>query len=94
MDKRPKPDDRRDNVERIQFNIDNTIRNYRETKDKIKITEDEKQRQELEEKNERRDQALKSMRKEIRQEAINPIAAPISIFFVLLGAYGAEGTFA
>jgi len=42
MDKRPKPDDRRDNVERIQFNIDNTIRNYRETKDKIKITEDEK----------------------------------------------------
>jgi small acid-soluble spore protein (thioredoxin-like protein) len=71
MDKRPKPDDRRDNVERIQFNIDNTIRNYRETKDKIKITEDEKQRQELEEKNERRDQALKSMRKEIRQEAID-----------------------
>ena len=69
MDKRPKPDDRRDNVERIQFNIDNTIRNYRETKDKIKITEDEKKRQELEEKNERRDQALKSMRKEIRQEA-------------------------
>ena len=35
-----------------------------------------------------------SIRIEIRQEAINPIAAPISIFFVLLGAYGAEGTFA
>ena len=69
MDNRPKPDDRTDNVERIQFNIDNTIRNYRETKDVIKITEDEKQRQELEEKNQRRNQALKGMRKEIQQEA-------------------------
>ena len=71
MDKRPKPDDRRDNVERIQFNIDNTIINYRKTEDAIKITEDKKQKSELEEKNERRDQALKSMRKEIRQEAID-----------------------
>lgn len=44
MDNRPKPDDRRDNVERIQFNIDNTIRNYRETEDMLKITEDEKQK--------------------------------------------------
>ena len=69
MDKRPKPDDRRDNVERIQFNIDNTIRNYRETKDKIMTAHDEKQRQELEEKNQRRNQALKGMRKEIQEEA-------------------------
>ena len=69
MDNKPKPDDRTDNVERIQFNIDNTIMNYRKTEDAIKITEDEKQRHELEEKNKRRDQALKGMRKEIRQEA-------------------------
>lgn len=69
MDKRPKPDDRRDNVERIQFNIDNTIRNYRETKDKIMTAHDEKQREELEEKNQRRNQALKGMRKEIQEEA-------------------------
>ncbi|HCS11771.1 MAG: small acid-soluble spore protein Tlp [Tissierellia bacterium] len=69
MDNKPKPDDRTDNVERIQFNIDNTIMNYRKTEDAIKITEDEKQRRELEEKNKRRDQALKGMRKEIRQEA-------------------------
>ena len=69
MDNKPKPDDRTDNVERIQFNIDNTIMNYRKTEDAIKITEDEKQRSELEEKNKRRDQALKGMRKEIRQEA-------------------------
>lgn len=71
MDNRPKPDDRTDNVERIQFNIDNTIMNYRKTEDAIKITDDEKQRRELEEKNQRRDDALKGMRKEIRQEAID-----------------------
>lgn len=71
MNNKPKPDDRRDNVERIKFNIDNTIKNYRETEDIIKITEDEKQKRELEEKNKRRDQALKGMRKEIRQEALD-----------------------
>lgn len=71
MDNRPKPDDRRDNVERIQFNIDNTIINHRKTEDEIKLTEDEKQRRELEEKNQRREQALKGMRKEIKEEAID-----------------------
>lgn len=71
MNNKPKPDDRTDNVERIKFNIDNTIVNYRKTEDAIKLAVDEKQRQELEEKNQRRDDALKGMRKEIRQEAID-----------------------
>ena len=71
MDNRPKPDDRTDNVEKIKFNIDNTIINYRKTEDAIKLAEDDKQRQELEQKNQRRDEALKGMRKEIRQEAID-----------------------
>ncbi len=65
----PKPDDRSDNVSRIQNNIDNTIANYRETEDIIKITDDEKQKKDLEEKNKRREQSLKSMKKEIRDEA-------------------------
>ena len=68
---KPKPDDRTDNVEKIKFNIDNTIINYRKTEDAIKLAEDDKQRQELEEKNQRRDEALKGMRKEIRQEAVD-----------------------
>ncbi len=71
MDNRPKPDDRTDNVEKIKFNIDNTIINYRKTEDAIKLAVDDKQRQELEEKNQRRNEALKGMRKEIRQEAID-----------------------
>lgn len=71
MNNKAKPDDRRDNVERIQFNIDNTIKNYRETEDAIKLAEDEKQKRELEEKNKRRAQALKGMREEIREEALD-----------------------
>lgn len=35
MNKKPNPDDRRDNVEKIQFNIDNTIKNYRLAKEMI-----------------------------------------------------------
>lgn len=65
----PKPDDRRDNVDRIQNMIDNTIINYRETKDLMKKVENEKERQDLADKNLRREQSLKNMKEEIRDEA-------------------------
>lgn len=71
MKNKPNPDDRRDNVERIQFNIDNTIENYRETKRMIAITDDEKTKKDLIEKNRRRRESLKNMREEIRDEAIS-----------------------
>ena len=70
MKNKPKPDDRRDNVDKIQFNIDNTIKNYRETEEMIALTDDEKTRRELIEKNKRREESLKGMKKEIREEAI------------------------
>lgn len=38
MNNKPKPDDRRDNVDKIQYNIDHTISNYRETEDLIEKT--------------------------------------------------------
>lgn len=69
MKNKPKPDDRRDNVEKIQYNIDHTISNYRATKDMIEETDDEKQKRELIEKNKRRQQALSGMREEIKDEA-------------------------
>lgn len=69
MKNKPKPDDRRDNVEKIQYNIDHTISNYRATKDLIEETDDEKQKRELIEKNKRRQQSLSGMREEIRDEA-------------------------
>ncbi|NLY86678.1 MAG: small acid-soluble spore protein Tlp [Tissierellia bacterium] len=68
--KKPKPDDRRDNVDKIQFNIDNTIKNYRLAEEMIAKTDDEKTKKELKEKNKRRLESLEAMREEIREEAI------------------------
>lgn len=63
-------DDRRDNVDKIQYNIDKTIQNFRMAEDMIEITDDDKMRKTLEEKNERREKALTSMKKEIKEEAM------------------------
>ncbi|NLY45649.1 MAG: small acid-soluble spore protein Tlp [Tissierella sp.] len=69
MSNKPKPDDRRDNVNKIQENIDNTIKNYRLAEDMISLTDDEKTRRDLEEKNRRRLESLEGMKEEIRDEA-------------------------
>ncbi|MBU5438080.1 small acid-soluble spore protein Tlp [Tissierella sp. MSJ-40] len=69
MKNKPKPDDRRDNVDKIQYNIDQTIKNYRLAEEMISETDDEKMKKALEEKNERREESLNSMRKEIKDEA-------------------------
>lgn len=71
MANKPKPDDRRDNVSKIQSNINNTIVNYRKTEELINNVDDNKQKRELEEKNKRREQSLKNMKKEIKDEAID-----------------------
>ncbi|MGI6563420.1 MAG: small acid-soluble spore protein Tlp [Clostridia bacterium] len=71
MDKnKPKPDDRKDNVEKIQYNIDKTIQNMEMAEEMIAKTDNEKTIKELLEKNERRRSALEGMRKEIRDESI------------------------
>ncbi|WP_315115302.1 small acid-soluble spore protein Tlp [uncultured Clostridium sp.] len=66
-----KPDDRRDNVEKIQYNIDKTIQNYNLAEEMIEKTDDEKTKNSLEEKNERRLDALSGMRAEIKDEAVD-----------------------
>ncbi|AGF59078.1 MULTISPECIES: small acid-soluble spore protein Tlp [Clostridium] len=66
-----KPDDRRDNVDRIQYNIDKTILNCELADEMIAKTDDSKMKQTLEEKNERREEALEAMRKEIKDEALD-----------------------
>ncbi len=63
------PDDRRDNVEKIQKNIDRTIRNMELADEMISKTSDPKAKKDLSEKNERREQALRGMRHEIKDEA-------------------------
>ncbi|MBZ9607484.1 small acid-soluble spore protein Tlp [Clostridium estertheticum] len=66
-----KPDDRRDNVDKIQENIDNSIENFNLAEEAIVKTDDEKIIKSLEEKNERRKEAITGMRTEIREEAID-----------------------
>lgn len=66
-----KRDDRRDNVDRIQYNIDMTIENIHRADEMIEKTDDHKMKDALEEKNERREASLDSMRREIRDEAID-----------------------
>lgn len=66
---KPNPDDRRDNVERIQHNIDTTIRNMEAADETIAKTDNPKTREEIRAKNERREEALEGFRKEIKDEA-------------------------
>ena len=66
---RAKPDDRRDNVDRIQHNIDKTVHNMEVAEDMIATTDNQEMKQDLEAKNERRRDALDGMRQEIKEEA-------------------------
>lgn len=63
------PDNRRDNVEKIQENINNTIENMEAAEELMDATDNPKTKRELEEKNERREQALDGLREEIKDEA-------------------------
>ncbi|MBS5822690.1 MAG: small acid-soluble spore protein Tlp [Clostridium argentinense] len=65
-----KPDDRRDNVDRIQQNISNTIENIHLANEMIEETSDENTKETLIEKNRRREKALDSMRSEIKDKAM------------------------
>lgn len=64
-----KPDDRRDNVQKIQRNIRNTVENMDLAEDMIERTRNEKTKRELEEKNDKRRASLDSMRGEVKDEA-------------------------
>ena len=63
------PDDRRDNVDKIQRNIDNTIRKMEHTEEIMEKTSDSNAKKDLREKNERREAALRGLRHEIKDEA-------------------------
>lgn len=63
------PDNRKDNVEHIQENIDNTIKNIHLAEEMIDKTDDKKMKRTLSEKNERREDAIRGLRHEIKDEA-------------------------
>lgn len=65
----PKPDDRRNNVGRIQRTIDRTLHNMEMANELIAETSDPRTKEAMEDKNARRGHALEAMRKEIKDEA-------------------------
>jgi small acid-soluble spore protein (thioredoxin-like protein) len=66
-----KPDDRSDNVEKLQQMIQNTMENIRESRDFLKAHADDMSPQDqanLKAKNERREQSIEELRGEIKDE--------------------------
>ncbi|AOZ90985.1 small acid-soluble spore protein Tlp [Paenibacillus crassostreae] len=67
-----KPDDRSDNVEKLQESVQNTIGNFREAEDYLNEFGDEipvEERNTIEDKNERRKESIRGFRSEIKDEA-------------------------
>lgn len=67
-----KPDDRSDNVEKLQRNVQNTIRNLREAEEYLAEHGDElspEERRAIRVKNEHRRESIAGMRREIKDEA-------------------------
>jgi small acid-soluble spore protein (thioredoxin-like protein) len=66
---KPNPDDRSDNVEKLQSMIQHTIQNMEEAEESLEFANDDTQRGQIEAKNERRRESIDAMRSEIKDEA-------------------------
>ncbi|MEC2160492.1 small acid-soluble spore protein Tlp [Virgibacillus halodenitrificans] len=66
-DYKSKPDDRSDNVEKLQSMVQDTIENIEEAHETMKFSSGE-EKQKIQEKNKRREQSIKGMRAEIKDE--------------------------
>ncbi|MEN2464468.1 small acid-soluble spore protein Tlp [Ornithinibacillus sp. JPR2-1] len=64
----PKPDDRSDNVEKLQDMVQNTIQNIEEAHETMQFASGE-EKQNIIEKNKRREEAIEGFRSEIQDEA-------------------------
>ncbi|NPC92913.1 small acid-soluble spore protein Tlp [Bacillus sp. WMMC1349] len=62
------PDDRSDNVEKLQNMVQNTIENIEESEEQLSFANDE-DKQRIRAKNERRNESVDAMRNEIHDEA-------------------------
>lgn len=67
--KKRKPDDRRDNAQKIQKNIDMTKHNIEIAEEMIASTDNTKTKKDLNEKNERRGDAVHAFKRELRDES-------------------------
>jgi small acid-soluble spore protein (thioredoxin-like protein) len=66
---KPKPDDRSDNVEKLQSMIQHTIQNMEEAEESLEFANDDTHRAQIEAKNERRRESIDAMRAEVKDEA-------------------------
>ncbi|WP_077703825.1 small acid-soluble spore protein Tlp [Virgibacillus dokdonensis] len=64
---RPKPDDRSDNVEKLQDMVQDTIQNIEKSHETMQYSSG-KEKEAIQEKNKRREQAIEGMRQEIKDE--------------------------
>ncbi|MBU5266373.1 small acid-soluble spore protein Tlp [Virgibacillus proomii] len=67
---RPKPDDRSDNVDRLQEMVQDTIQNIEKAHETMQFTSGE-EKEAIKAKNKRREQAIEGMRAEIKDEYRN-----------------------
>lgn len=65
---KPKPDDRSDNVEKLQEMVQNTIENIEESHETMKNLTG-KEREQVRQKNKRRNESIEGMRHEIKDES-------------------------
>lgn len=65
---RANPDDRSDNVEKLQSMVQNTIENIEEAHDSMQFANDQ-ERARIEAKNHRREESIAAFRAEIKDEA-------------------------
>ncbi|MGR9050051.1 small acid-soluble spore protein Tlp [Halobacillus litoralis] len=65
---KPNPDNRADNVDRLQEKVTDTIENIEASHDAMQFASEEEKRN-IEKKNKRRNQSLEAMRDEIKDEA-------------------------
>ncbi|MDC3416284.1 small acid-soluble spore protein Tlp [Aquibacillus salsiterrae] len=64
---RPNPDNREDNVEKLVSKIQNTIENIEEAHETMRFASNE-EKHHIEAKNKRREEAIQSMRDEVKDE--------------------------
>ena len=65
---KPKPDDRSDNVEKLENMVQDTIQNMEKARETMQYSSDEEQ-EKIKAKNNRREEAIQGMREEMTDEA-------------------------
>lgn len=65
---KPKPDDRSDNVEKLQHMVQDTLENMEEADETMEFSSGE-EKENIKAKNQRREQAVEGMRQEISDES-------------------------